>query len=402
MDFDGDVVYVQTTNGAPRGRLIAVDVRDPRPGNWREIIPEPAGRDVLESVSRTNDGFAALTLHDVHSVLTFYDREGRPTRKARLPGRGDVSSFSREGGRGGFIQYASYVHPDTIFHVNDKTGKLRAFHRPKVDFDPKKYEVEQVFYPSKDGTKIPMFVVHRKGLTLDGRNPTYLYGYGGFNVSLTPDYSAAMAAWLEMGGVYAVANLRGGGEYGKKWYDAGRLKNKQNVFDDFIAAAEYLIRRKYTSAPKLAIGGESNGGLLVGAAITQRPDLFGAAIADVGVHDMLRYHLFTVGASWKSDYGSSETKAGFETLSKYSPLHNARPGRAYPATLIMTADHDDRVVPAHSHKFAATLQAAQGGPAPILARIETNAGHGGDAPLAQAIETIADKLIFLKKALGLD
>lgn len=397
----GDIFYVQTTNGAPRRRLIAVDARDPRPESWKEIIPQPEGRDVLEEVVKTKGGFATVVMHDAHQLLKFHDKTGALKSEARLPGPGSISGFSEEGRRGGYLQYSSYNHPRTIFHVNDKTGELRAFSRPKVDFDPKKYEVKQVFYPSKDGTKVPMFIVHKKGMKLDGANPTYLYGYGGFNISLNPGYSSTMASWLEMGGVYAVANLRGGGEYGQEWHDAGRLANKQNVFDDFIAAAEYLIREKYTSTPKLAIGGGSNGGLLVGAVMTQRPDLFGAAVPEVGVHDMLRFHLFTVGAGWKSDYGSSETPEGFAALYKYSPLHNVKPGTAYPPTLVMTGDHDDRVVPAHSHKFTATLQAAQAGSAPILTRVETNAGHGAGTPLAKVIEEIADKWAFLKKALGM-
>ena len=402
VKIDGDVLYVHTTNGAPRGRLIAVDRRDPRPGSWKEIIPQPAGRDVLESVTPTKNGFAATVMHDAHQLLRFHDKAGVFKSEARLPGPGSVSGFSRAGRGGGYFQYTSYNHPRTVFRANEDTGKLRAFHRPAVDFDPKKYEVKQVFYPSKDGTSIPMFVVHKKGLKLDGNNPTYLYGYGGFNVSLNPGYSSTMASWLEMGGVYAVANLRGGGEYGQEWHDAGRLGNKQNVFDDFIAAAQYLIREKYTSSPKLAIGGGSNGGLLVGAVMTQRPDLFGAAVPEVGVLDMLRFHLFTVGKGWVSDYGSSETEEGFTALLKYSPLQNVRPGTSYPATLVMTADHDDRVVPAHSHKFTAALQAAQAGPAPILARIETNAGHGAGTPLSKEIEEIADRWAFLKKVLGMN
>ncbi len=402
VDSDKDTFYVQTTNGAPRGRLIAVDARDPRPENWREILPQPEGRDVLEEVVATKKGFATVVMHDAHQVLKFYDKAGVHKTDAALPGPGSISGFSRRGDNGGYFQYSSYNHPRTVFHVNETTGKIRAFRRPTVDFDPKKYEVKQVFYPSKDGTKVPMFVVHKKGLKLDGTNPTYLYGYGGFNVSLNPGYSSTMASWLEMGGVYAVANLRGGGEYGQEWHDAGRLDNKQNVFDDFIAAAEYLIREKYTSTPKLAIGGGSNGGLLVGAVMTQRPELFGAAIPEVGVHDMLRFHLFTVGGGWRSDYGSSETEAGFNTLYKYSPLHNVKPGVAYPPTMVMTGDHDDRVVPAHSHKLTATLQAAQSGSAPILTRIETNAGHGAGTPLSKVIDEIADKWAFLKKILGMN
>jgi prolyl oligopeptidase len=282
-----------------------------------------------------------------------------------------------------------------------KTRQSQVFRAPKVDFDPAAYEVRQVFYPSKDGTNIPMFLVHKKGLVLDGQNPTLLYGYGGFDQSLTPGFSVSRVVWLEMGGVYAMANLRGGGEYGKPWHDAGRLDKKQNVFDDFIAAAEWLIANKYTSSPKLAINGGSNGGLLVGACLTQRPDLFGAAVPEVGVMDMLRYHKFTIGWAWKSDYLVSDTKEGFEGLMKFSPLHTLQPGTRYPATLVTTGDHDDRVVPAHSHKFTATLQAAQAGPAPVLTRIETNAGHGAGKPTDKAIAERADVFAFLAKNLGM-
>jgi prolyl oligopeptidase len=268
-----------------------------------------------------------------------------------------------------------------------------------VDFDSSRYETDQVFYTSKDGTKIPMFITHAKRMTKNGGNPTELYGYGGFNIASTPAFSPATAAWLEMGGVYAVANLRGGAEYGQAWYDGGRLKNKQNVFDDFIAAAEYLIKEKYTSTPKLAIAGGSNGGLLVGACLTQRPDLFGAALPAVGVMDMLRYHKFTIGWAWKSDYGDPDTKEGFDINVRYSPLHNIKPGTRYPPTLVTTADHDDRVVPAHSFKFAATLQAAQAGAAPVLIRIETKAGHGAGKPTAKQIEERADVFGFLVREL---
>ncbi len=287
-----------------------------------------------------------------------------------------------------------------IFRI-DREGASSVFRRPKVGFDPEKYETHQVFYVSKDGTRIPMFIVHRTGLARDGQNPTYLYGYGGFDVSLTPAFSPAVITWLDMGGLYAVANLRGGGEYGKAWHDAGRLANKQNVFDDFVAAGEYLIRERYTSTPRLAIGGGSNGGLLVGAVLNQRPDLFGAAVPDVGVMDMLRFHKFTIGWAWTSDYGSSETTEGFDTLIKYSPLHNIKPGVSYPATLIVTADHDDRVVPAHSFKYAAALQAAQGGAAPILIRVETKAGHGAGKPTSKMIEERADQWAFLAKTLAM-
>ena len=397
---EGDRLFVQTTKDAPRGRMISVDLRHPQPKNWKDVIPQAEGTAVLESVQKTKDRFVAVWSQDAHQTIKIYGPRGGFLREARLPGIGSVTGIADNTKRGGYLEYTSYAHPRTVFHVNLDTGKLRAYRRPGVDFDPRKYEAKQVFYTSKDGTKVPMFIVHKKGMKLDGANPTYLYGYGGFNISLTPSFSAAMLAWMEMGGVYAVANLRGGGEYGQEWHDAGRLGKKQNVFDDFIAAGEYLIASGYTSSKRLAIGGGSNGGLLVGAVMTQRPDLFGAAIPEVGVMDMLRFHLFTVGKSWKSDYGSSETKEGFDTLIKYSPLHNVKPGTHFPATMVMTGDHDDRVVPAHSHKFTATLQAAQGGTAPILTRIETNAGHGAGTPISKWIQEVADKWAFLLKALG--
>jgi prolyl oligopeptidase len=288
-----------------------------------------------------------------------------------------------------------------VYRYDFAKGESTVFRKPAVDFDASRYETVQVFYPSKDGTKIPMFLTYRKGLARNGQNPTHLYGYGGFNIPMMPAFSPAMAAWLEMGGIYASANLRGGGEYGQAWYDAGRLKNKQNVFDDFIAAAEYLIREQYTSTSRLAIAGGSNGALLVGACLTQRPDLFGAALPAVGVMDMLRFHKFTIGWAWVSDYASADTKEGFDTLIKCSPLHNIRPGVSYPPTLVTTADHDDRVVPAHSFKFAATLQAAQAGPAPILIRIETKAGHGAGKPTSKLIEERADVFGFLVRELGM-
>jgi len=297
--------------------------------------------------------------------------------------------------------FTSFAYPTTVYRADPATGTSTVFRQPKVAFRPEDYETVQDFCTSKDGTKIPMFITHRKGLERNGQNPTYLTGYGGFNISITPQFSPATILWLEMGGVHAVANLRGGGEYGKEWHDAGRLQNKQNVFDDFIAAAEYLIRERYTSTLRLAIAGGSNGGLLVGAVLNQRPDLFGAALPIVGVMDMLRFHLFTIGWAWKSDYASSETKDGFETLIRYSPLHNIRPGTRYPPVLITTADHDDRVVPAHSFKYAAALQPAQGGEAPVLIRIEVRAGHGAGKPTSKIIEEAADRYAFLVKALGI-
>lgn len=397
---DKDTFFVLTDKDAPRYRLVAIRPAHAHPAQWRTLIPEAKGRDVLGGVSFVGNQFVANWMHDAHTRITFHDLKGRLTGELELPAIGSASGFGGERkDQETFYAFTSFTYPTTIYRYDFRTRKSEVFRAPKVDFDPAAYETKQVFYPSKDGTKIPMFLTYKKGLKLDGMNPTLLYGYGGFNIPLTPSFSSSRVAWLEMGGVYAVANLRGGGEYGMDWYNAGRLKNKQNVFDDFIAAAEWLIREKYTSTPKLAIQGGSNGGLLVGACETQRPDLFGACLPAVGVMDMLRFHLFTLGWGWKSDYGSSETKEGFDTLIKYSPLHNIKPGVKYPPTLITTSDHDDRVVPAHSFKFAATMQADQAGPAPILIRIETRAGHGAGKPTDKILAEIADEYAFLVKNL---
>jgi len=402
VDNEGDRFFVSTNQGAPRNRLVAISKGQTDPAQWTEIIPQAKGKDVLESVSLVGGRFVATWMRDAHSAIEFYDLKGKKTGTLALPALGTAGGF---GGRREdvetFYTFGSFTYPGTIYRLDLKTGKSDVFRTPQVAFKSADYEVKQVFYPSKDGTKVPMFLVHKKGLKLDGQNPTLLYGYGGFNVPLTPGFSVSRMVWLEMGGVYAMANLRGGGEYGLDWYDAGRKDKKQNVFDDFIAAAEWLIAHKVTSTPKLAINGGSNGGLLVGACLTQRPDLFGAAVPEVGVMDMLRFHKFTLGWGWKSDYGSSETKEGFDTLMKYSPLHTIKPGVKFPPTLVTTGDHDDRVVPAHSHKFTATLQSAQGGPAPILTRIETSAGHGAGKPTAKAIAERADVLAFLVKNLGM-
>jgi prolyl oligopeptidase len=300
-----------------------------------------------------------------------------------------------------FYSFTSFTTPTTIYRYDMETGKSTVFRQPQVDFNPANFETKQVFYASKDGTKVPMFITYKKGLKLDGNNPTYLYGYGGFNVSLTPEFSVGMVVWMEMGGVFAVPNLRGGNEYGEEWHQGGMKLKKQNVFDDFIGAAEWLIANKYTSTPRLAISGGSNGGLLVGAALTQRPDLFGAALPAVGVMDMLRFQKFTIGWAWVSDYGSSDNAEEFKALYAYSPLHNIKPGTKYPPTLVTTADHDDRVWPGHSFKFAATLQAAQGGPAPVLIRIETKAGHGAGKPTSKIIEESADRYAFLVRTLNM-
>jgi prolyl oligopeptidase len=301
-----------------------------------------------------------------------------------------------------FYAFTGFTNPTTIYRLDMKSGKSSVFRQPKVDFNPNDYETRQQFYTSRDGTRVPMFITSKKGLKLDGTNPTYLYGYGGFNISMTPGFSPANLAWMEMGGVYVVANLRGGGEYGEAWHEAGTKLHKQNVFDDFIGAAEWLIANKVTSPSKLAIGGGSNGGLLVGAAMTQRPELFGAAIPMVGVMDMLRFHKFTIGWAWTSDYGSSENPEEFKALVKYSPLHNLKPGSCYPATMVTTADHDDRVVPAHSFKYAAAAQAAQAGSAPVIIRIDTKAGHGAGKPTAKVIEETADRWGFLSHALRMN
>ncbi len=400
---EGSRFFVSTTKDAPRGKLVAVDLKNPAPENWKTIIPESKKLDVLDSVSRVGKRFVAVWTTDAHKIMRVYGPRGGFQYQVKLPTIGSVSGFeptTHRETRRGFFTFSSFNYPGTHFRLNLETGKTKVYWRPKLPIDPSKFEVAQIFYPSKDGTKIPMFIVHKKGLKLDGTNPTYLYGYGGFGISMTPGFSYTNIAWLERGGVYAVANLRGGGEYGQEWHDAGRLDKKQNVFDDFIAAAEFLIREKYTSSPRLAIGGGSNGGLLVGAAMTQRPDLFGAAVPQVGVLDMLRFHLFTVGRAWISDYGISETKEGFNTLIRYSPLHNVKPGTSYPATMVMTGDHDDRVVPAHSHKFTAALQAAQASPGPILTRVEKNAGHSAGTPMSKLIQEAADKWAFILKALG--
>jgi prolyl oligopeptidase len=300
-----------------------------------------------------------------------------------------------------FFAFTSYLYPTTIYRRDMASGATDVFQAPTLDFDVTAYETKQVFYTSKDGTRIPMFITHKKGILRDGSNPTYLYAYGGFNISITPGFSPAILPWLEMGGVYAVPNLRGGAEYGEEWHEAGMFEKKQNVFDDFIAAAEYLIAEKYTSTPKLAIAGGSNGGLLVGAVMTQRPDLFGAALPAVGVMDMLRFHKFTIGWAWVTEYGSADSVHQFPYLYEYSPYHNLKDGTSYPATLVTTADHDDRVVPGHSFKFAARLQAAHTGPAPVLIRIETKAGHGAGKPTSKIIEEQADKWAFLVEVLGM-
>lgn len=398
IDNDDHLFYFRTDLNAPKGRIIAIDTKKPTSENWQQIIPQTLEK--LESVSILNNQFVADYLQDAHSQIKIFDLQGNFIREVELPGIGSAGGFAgKRHDTETFYNFTSFTTPVTIYRNNMKTGKSEIFRQPKVDFNADEYETKQVFYQSKDGTNVPMFITHKKGIKLDGNNPTYLYGYGGFNISLTPSFSVSLLIWLEMGGVYAVPNLRGGGEYGEEWHQAGMKLQKQNVFDDFISAAEWLITNNYTKPAKLAIGGGSNGGLLVGACMIQRPDLFGAALPAVGVMDMLRFHKFTIGWAWVAEYGSSENAAEFATLYAYSPLHNLKPGTAYPATLITTADHDDRVVPAHSFKFAAALQASHGGDAPILIRIETKAGHGAGKPKAKIIEEAADKWGFLVRVL---
>lgn len=396
---DGPMLYVQTDKDAPKGRVIAIDTRRPQRASWRTLIPE--AENVLGGVSIINNQFVASYLQDAASRIRIVSLQGQPVREIALPTLGSVGSISGErNDREAFYSFTSFLYPSTIFRYDFRTGQSSVFRAPKVDFDPSGYETKQVFYTSKDGTRVPMFITHRKGLELNGNNPTLLYAYGGFNISMTPGFSVSNLVWLERGGVYAVANLRGGGEYGQEWHQAGTKERKQNVFDDFIAAAEYLVQQKYTSPRKLAISGGSNGGLLVGAVLNQRPDLFGAALPAVGVMDMLRYHQFTIGRAWSVDYGTSEDPEGFRYLYAYSPLHNVKPGTCYPATMVTTADHDDRVVPGHSFKYAAALQATQACNKPVLIRIETRAGHGAGKPTAKQIEEAADRWAFLVRELG--
>ncbi|MCG6962409.1 MAG: prolyl oligopeptidase family serine peptidase [Acidobacteria bacterium] len=396
---DGPVFYLWTDLDAPNARLVAVDTRHNDRSGWKDIIPE--ADDALRSVSMVGDTFIASYLTDAHSRVTLFDSAGAQRGNLQLPGIGTAYGFQgRRRDTETFYQFTSFITPGTVYRLQLSTLESSVFKRPTVAFDPNDYVTDQYFCTSKDCTRVPIFVTHRKGIRHDGVNPTLLYGYGGFDISITPRFSVSRLVWLELGGVYAVATLRGGGEYGEKWHRAGMLKNKQNVFNDFISSAEWLIDSRITSPKKLAIAGSSNGGLLIGAVLNQRPDLFGAALPDVGVMDMLRFNKFTIGWAWTSDYGSPEDPAMFPVLRAYSPYHNIRPGTYYPATLITTADHDDRVFPAHSFKYAARLQAAQGGPAPILIRIETRAGHGAGKPTAKRIDEAADSLAFLVKNLG--
>jgi prolyl oligopeptidase len=398
IDNDGSVFWVQTDLNAPRGRVVAIALDNPNPDHWQEVIPE--SEETLQGVNLINHQFVATYLKDAYSQVKIFDLNGSLVRDIDLPSIGSVGGFGgQRDDTETFYAFTGFTTPPTIYRYDMVSGTSTLFRQPNVQFNPDDYETHQVFYASNDGTRIPMFITHKKGLERNGNNPTLLYGYGGFGISLTPTFSISNLVWMEMGGVYAVPNLRGGGEYGEEWHQAGTKLNKQNVFDDFIAAAEWLIENGYTSSKNLAIAGGSNGGLLVGACMTQRPDLFAAALPAVGVMDMLRFHKFTIGWAWTSDYGSPDHPDEFKALYAYSPLHHLKPGTAYPATLITTADHDDRVVPAHSFKFAAALQAAHAGDAPVLIRIETKAGHGAGKPTAKIIEELADKLGFLVRVL---
>ena len=379
---------------APKGRVIAIDTNRPERANWKQLVPE---RDETLSSAQYVYGKLILSyLKDAHAVARIAALDGKIEKELALPGLGTATWSPAQSTDTELVySFDSYTKPLAFYRYDLKTNRSEPLRESKLSFDPSLYETEQVFYKSKDGTRVPMFLMHKKGIQRTGQNPTLLYAYGGFNVALTPTFSPIFLAWAEMGGVVAVANLRGGSEYGEAWHQAGTKLHKQNVFDDFIAASEWLIANKYTSTPKLAIFGGSNGGLLIGAVLNQRPDLFGAAMPAVGVMDMLRFNKFTIGAAWEGDYGSPENPEEFRALYAYSPLHNIRPGVRYPPTLITTSDHDDRVVPGHSFKYAATLQAAQGGPAPILIRIETRAGHGAGKPTTKRIDEAADRFAFL-------
>jgi prolyl oligopeptidase len=441
-DFVGNratTFYVRTDRNAPKGKIVAISIDNAREERWNTVVGE--SKDALVSATTAGEDIVANYLEDAHSSVRLFtaSRNNRRDERARgqpqqrnpgnvyddtstapivgrslqmtgagftprgelpLPGIGTVGEISgKQGDDELFYSFTSFLQPSTIYRYDLKSRRNAIFRAPKVSFDNSKYETRQVFYTSKDGTRVPMFITAKKGVQLDGNNPTLLYAYGGFNVSKTPEFSSGNAAWLEMGGIYALANLRGGGEYGKAWHEAGMLAKKQNGFDDFIAAAEYLIKEKYTSTPKLAIRGGSNGGLLVGAVMTQRPELFGATLPEVGVMDMLRFQKFTIGWAWTSDYGSSDDAEQFKYLRAYSPLHNIKPGTCYPPTLAFTADHDDRVVPGHTFKFIAALQAAQGCANPILVRIETKAGHGAGKPTSKQIDEAADRFAFLVREL---
>ena len=396
---DGDLFFFRTDLKSPRHRVIAIDVKNPARESWKEIIPE--SKDLLQGVTMVGGKLACEFLRDARSAITIYGLDGKKVRDVELPGIGSAGGFEgRKKDKETFYSFTSFTDPGAIYRYNLETGESKLWKRPKVGFAGAAYETKQVFVPSKDGTKVPVFITHKKGIKLDGSHRLLLSGYGGFNISLSPGFSIGRAVWLERGGILAVANLRGGGEYGSEWHLAGTRLRKQNVFDDFIAAGEWLVKEKYTQPSKLAIQGGSNGGLLVGACMTQRPELFGAALPAVGVMDMLRFHKFTIGWAWEKDYGSAEDPEEFKALLRYSPYHALKPGTRYPATMVTTADHDDRVVPAHSFKFAARLQEcqAQDGP-PVLIRIDTSAGHGAGTALSKMIDRTADEWSFLEASL---
>ena len=391
---DGPVFYFKTNDAAPRGRIVAIDTENPQREQWRELVAET--EDTLQGAGMLANKFVANYLKDAQTLVRLYELDGSLVREVELPGVGTASGFSgKRSDQETFYSFQSFTTPPIAYRYDVESGTSEKYREADVDFNPADFVVKQVFYESTDGTRVPMFVAHRRDLQLNGQNPTLLYGYGGFNVSLTPSFSVSRLAWMELGGVFAMPNLRGGGEYGEAWHEAGKLQKKQNVFDDFISAAEWLIDNKYTSATKLAIQGRSNGGLLVGACMTQRPELFGACLPGVGVMDMLRFHRFTAGRFWVDEYGSADDPNMFSTLYQYSPYHNLKSGTAYPATMITTADTDDRVVPGHSFKFAAALQAAHEGDQPVMIRIETDAGHGAGKPTAKVIEEVADEWAFL-------
>lgn len=400
LHTEGERIWIQTNLDAPNQRVVETTLFDPTPSTWKNVIPE------TDNVLNVNTGggyFFATYMVDAKDEVHQFDLNGKLVRKVALPGLGSVGGFgAKMDEKELYYSFTSFTIPSSIYKYDIASGKSALFEQPKIKFNPDEYETKQVFYTSKDGTKVPMFITHKKGLKLNGKNPTYLYAYGGFNISLTPSFSTSRIVWLENGGIYAQPNLRGGGEYGEKWHKAGTKMQKQNVFDDFIAAGEFLIKEGYTSSDYLAIAGGSNGGLLVGATMTQRPDLAKVAFPAVGVMDMLRYNKFTAGAGWASDYGTAEdSKEMFEYLRKYSPVHALKPGTAYPATMVTTADHDDRVVPAHSFKFAATLQEYHVGDNPVLIRIETNAGHGAGTPISKTIEQQADLYSFAWYTMGI-
>ena len=393
LDNDGSTLFIHTNHMAPNNRIVKVDANNPEITNWEDLIAE---NNMVMSATTAGMRIFAFYLEDAKTKVVQYNRDGSKERDIELPGIGTATGFGGlEDDSEVYYSFTSFTSPNSIYKYSIEEGASVLYERPDIDFDPDNFETKQVFYTSKDGTKIPMFIVHKKGLELNGKNPTYLYAYGGFNVSLLPSFRTSRLVWLENGGIYAQPNLRGGGEYGEDWHNAGIKMKKQNVFDDFIAAGEYLVAEGYTSHDYLAIAGGSNGGLLVGATMTQRPDLAKVAFPAVGVMDMLRYNKFTAGAGWAYDYGTAEdSKEMFEYLKGYSPLHNLKQGVAYPATMVTTADHDDRVVPAHSFKFAATLQEAHAGTNPVLIRIETDAGHGAGTPISKAIEQAADLYSF--------